>query len=268
MIEAIAVVDATSLEGSSILKTFSCRPKKYRVRAIASDLHTARVQELAKQYPTVEWVLGRLGDVDSLNLAFSHVDIVFGSNVAANLGKNMVGAATSQGVKHLVYCGRNRKDVEQYILPSNKRIACYFIYPSFYFQNYLQQGAVSWDKDSKQVVFSYLDDNSAQPYVDVEQDLGNAVECVLKNRGKCQGKVVPLAVDSYTGSQIAEAYTRATGIPARYTTTTNNPETAIDMSPFAAPDDANFIMAHVSKHFNILDDFWSRNVTFRPPNFD
>ncbi|KAJ1998806.1 hypothetical protein GGI04_004844, partial [Coemansia thaxteri] len=301
MPELIAVIGATGAQGGSVVKALSALPTQYKVRGITRSTSSERVQELQAQYPNVEWVAADLKDQASLRQAFNGVDIVFGNtnylqpeifaqidagdlDAEFRLGKNMVDAAIEQGVKHIVYSslespekvggpkykgahepeGKHR--IEQYIR-GKEQIAGYFVYAGFYFQNFLF--AAQWANDSKDsVVFTYpLPEDALQPYVDIEEDLGNTVALVLSDRAKYAGQVVAAVEGSYSGAQIVQAFTRATGVPARFQHGTIPEMDRSDINTmlrffveFGAltQHDLTAAKKHSSVPFTTLDQFWAK----------
>ncbi|KAJ2375466.1 hypothetical protein IW150_002539 [Coemansia sp. RSA 2607] len=303
MVELVAVIGASGAQGKSVLKVLSEHPDKYKVRGITRNTGSARVQDLQKLYPAVEWIAADLEDMASILQAFAGVDIVFGNttylepailqkvdagdfDAQFRQGKNMVDAAVAQNVKHIVYSTvvsaaeiskgkytnaydpEGKAKIKRYIEESP--ISSYFVYAGFYFQNYLQAGVRIGDK----VVFMYpLPPDSKQLYVDIEEDLGNTVELILSDRDKYKGKSIAAGEGYYSGNEVAAAYTRATGIGAEfrfsYIPGFDRPDINSMFDFFAEFDgfsgvDTNEAKQHAHKPFTTLDQFWAKHSDFNP----
>ncbi|KAJ1938982.1 hypothetical protein FBU59_004273 [Linderina macrospora] len=310
MTETVAIIGATGAQGGSVLASLYASPDKYRIRAITRNVDSDRVKELRTQYPNVEWAAADNNDVESLRSAFKNTDIVFATTnylqpeIFAKIdagdldaefkqGKNIVDAAVAEGVKHFVYSslespskGSNGKytkayepegkqKIEQYVRDHSDKIKGYFVYAAFYFQNFLHAGIWSTNSSGeKTVVFGYpLPADARQPYIDIEVDFGNTVSLILSDRAAHEGKAIKVVEGDYTGPEIAEAFTRATGIPSEYlyykVPELDRPEINemldffVEFGPFNTPEfvDAQSISAGP---FKTVDDFWQRHSAYRP----
>ncbi|KAJ2718467.1 hypothetical protein GGI07_005746 [Coemansia sp. Benny D115] len=312
MVETVAVIGATGAQGGSVVKALSALPDKYKVRGITRDASSPRVQKLKAQYPNVDWVSANLNSQSSLEAAFANADIVFGNTsfldpeiiakvdagdkeAEVRQGKHMVDAAVAQGVKHIVYSsllspkevsgGRitaateseGKHEIEMYIRSLSDKIKGYFVYPAFYFQNLLY--VAKWEETAdgeRQVVFTYpLPENSRQPYVDIEEDMGNTVELVLSDRARFEGQGIAASQGFYSGGEIAEAYTRATGVKAvyRYGKIPEFDREDINamMQFYVEYEDALKVGDDIARNgapraFVDADGFWKRYASFRPEN--
>ncbi|KAI8322729.1 NAD(P)-binding protein [Martensiomyces pterosporus] len=311
--ETVAVIGATGAQGSSVLKSLSSAPHQYKLRGITRNPGSPRVHELQQALPSVEWVSADLSDIPSLQRALEGVDILFANtthfqpeilskmdsgdtDAEFHQGKALVDAAISQGVKHIIYSSYEspravskgkyvhaygpeaKHKIEQYIRARADRVRGYFVYAGFYFQNLLY--TASWaapepsNQEERAVVFTYpIPGSVALPYFDVERDLGNTVQLILDNREKFEGEAVAAVEGHYTGDQLAEAYTRATGVPAayRYGKLGGVDRREIDemmdyMAEFGAMSELDTAVARntTPRPFATLDGFWQRHASFRP----
>ncbi|ORX67272.1 NAD(P)-binding protein [Linderina pennispora] len=310
MSEIVAIIGATGAQGGSVLTSLYSASDKYQLRAVTRNVDSARVKELRAQYPGVEWVAADNNDVESLRSAFKNVDIVFANtnylqpeifakvdagdlDAEFKQGKNIVDAAVAEGVNHFVYSslespsqGSNGKyskayesegkqKIEQYVRSHSDKIKGYFVYAAFYFQNFLHAGIWSTNSNGeKTVTFGYpLPADARQPYVDIEVDFGNTVRGILDDRASYEGKTVKIAEGDYTGPEIAEAFTRATGIPADYVhykvpeldraEINEMLDYFVEFGSFSVP---GFVDAKPASNtpFKTVDDFWQRYSAYRP----
>ncbi|KAJ2491075.1 hypothetical protein IWW37_002632 [Coemansia sp. RSA 2050] len=311
MPEIVAVIGATGFQGSSVVKALSALPDKYTVRGVTRSTTSARVSELQALYPNVQWVAANLNSPASLREAFRGVDIVFGNtnylqpdiinkidagdlDAEFRQGQNMVDAAIAEGVKHFVYSSlesptkvggpeyrgahepEGKHKIEQYIRSNKDKIAGYFVYAAFYFQNLLL--SAQWDsaigsgKDA--IVFTYpLPADAPLPYVDIEEDLGATVLVALSNRSEYSGKVLAAVEGYYTGEELVRAFTRITGVPARYqygaVPEIDRPDINAMLNFFVkfgtfSHHDWTIAKNSAPRPFTTLDQFWTKYSTFRP----
>ncbi|KAJ2375464.1 hypothetical protein IW150_002537 [Coemansia sp. RSA 2607] len=303
MAELIVVVGATGFQGGSVIRALSVSADKYRIRGVSRDLESARVKDLQKLYPNIEWVEADLDNPATLEKAFAGADIVFGNtnyfqpsireridagdyDAEFTQGKNMVDAAVAQGVKHIVYSpivnatevskgkytnaydADGKAKLKQYI--EDSPIDGYFIYCGFYFQNSLRAAR----REGENIIFEYpLPADVKQPYVDIEDDYGNIVELMLSDRSKYKGKRLAAVEGYYTGTEIAEAFTRATGIEAEYRCVQEYYYQIPDIKSifeffieFDAMDGVDMTDArnNIKKPFTNPDQFWAKHRDFRP----
>ncbi|KAI8325760.1 NAD(P)-binding protein [Martensiomyces pterosporus] len=212
-------------------------------------------------------------------------------------GKNFVDAAIAEGVKHIVYSGlespkevsngkystayepEGKTKIEQYIRANSDKVKGYFVYAGFYFQNFLY--SASWEtrtnaqgQEERVVVFTYpTPEDVVEPYLDIEEDFGNTVQLVLDNREEYEGKVVTAVEGDYTGVQIAEAFTRVTGVPAVFKNGALEEidrkeiyemlEFFVEFGAFSKHDTAH-ARNTTPRPFTTLDQFWKRYESFRP----
>ncbi|KAJ1672299.1 hypothetical protein GGF38_000110 [Coemansia sp. RSA 25] len=311
MPELVAVIGATGFQGGSVIKALSALPDQYTVRGITRSTTSARVAELRALYPNVEWVAADLKNQASLREAFRGASIVFGNtnyiqpeifaqidagdlDAEFRLGQNMVDAAIAQGVKHFVYSslespetvggpeyrgahepeGKHR--IEQYIRRNKDKIAGYFVYAGFYFQNFLL--SAQWDESvgsgKDAIVFTYpLPADAPLPYVDIEEDLGATVALLLSDRAEYAGQILAAVEGNYTAEQITQAFSRVTGVPARYQRGVIPDIDRSDINTmlrffieFGAltQHDLTVAKTKASRPFTTLDQFWAKYASFRP----
>ncbi|KAJ2608319.1 hypothetical protein H4S08_004495 [Coemansia sp. RSA 1365] len=211
---------------------------------------------MSEAYPGVEWVQADMNDLLSLRKAFTGADIVFGmtnffdQDILAKVaegdidaefvqGKNIVDAAISEGVESLIYSGldsmkqlsngkytsvvhfEGKYKVEKYLLSKTHCIKGYVIYLGSYMQNYTNPNFTRISVDDMQTiefVFPYLP-TTLLPLVDPASDTGPVVKYILDHPSECLGFPIEVSGGYYEAQEMATAYFKATGRPARYVQT-------------------------------------------------
>ncbi|KAJ1962272.1 hypothetical protein GGI12_002744 [Dipsacomyces acuminosporus] len=262
------------------------------VKWVAADLND--IDSLRKAFKGVDIVFGTTNYLQTE--IFEKID-AGDLDAEFKQGKNFVDAAIAEGVKHIVYSSlespkkvskgkyadvhefEGKHKIEQYIRANADKVNGYFVYASFYFQNLLY--SASWEtrtnergEEERYVSFGYpIPEDSKQPYVDIEEDLGNTVRLILDNREQYKGKVVTAVEGEYTGKEIADAFTRVTGTPAAYKCAPFegfDRKEIYDMIDFFV--EFGSLTEHDTAHarntsprpFTSLDQFWKRYESFRP----
>ncbi|KAJ1891096.1 hypothetical protein LPJ66_007113 [Kickxella alabastrina] len=221
---------------------------KYKIRALTRDTSSNAAKSLVEKYPGVELASASLSDIASLRQAFKGAHIVFSVtyfHLAANdrdvnydkeyeHGKNIVDAAIAEGVESLVFSSldslkansngkypgvmhfESKHRVEEYILSKANQIRGYFVYVRFYFENLINSSRLL-PEDSTTIEFVFpLKPTTEVPIVDTANDVGAVVSYILDHPEESLGKAREVSSGYYTIQELVEAFTEATGIPARY----------------------------------------------------
>ncbi|KAI8323435.1 NAD(P)-binding protein [Martensiomyces pterosporus] len=241
----VVIFGATGNQGGSVLRTLASSDD-YHVRAVTRSKSSRSSQQLATEFPSVEWVEANLDKPSTLPGAIAGAQIVFGvtqffqpailgavdTNKDAEFeqGKRLIDASIQEGVEFIVFSTlpsttkisngkitsvlhfEGKYKIQEYLLSQPVKSAC--IQLCAYYQNQLQ--GPRWDEDGETVILGLpVDSNIKVPQVDVERDTGPFVKYVIDNREEMQGKVLPVASGYYSQNEIAEAFTAATGIKAK-----------------------------------------------------
>ncbi|KAJ1890379.1 hypothetical protein LPJ66_007515, partial [Kickxella alabastrina] len=220
MTQTIAIVGATGLQDGSVLKTLYATGK-YKICALTRDTSTNAAKNLVK-YPGVELASASLSDIASLRQALKGAHIVF------------VYAAIAEGVESLVFSSldslkansngkypgamhfESKHRVEEYILSRANQIRGYFVYVGFYFENLINSSRLS-PEGSKSIEFVFpLKPTTEVPIVDTANEVDAVVSYILDHPEGSLGKAREVSSGYYTIQELVEAFTEATGIPARY----------------------------------------------------
>ncbi|KAJ2002102.1 hypothetical protein GGI04_003478, partial [Coemansia thaxteri] len=242
----VVVFGATGNQGGSILRVLAEHPNSYTVRAITRSTQSKSAQELAAQYPHVEWVEADLDDSPSLLPAVADADVVFAvtqffqpsvmaaistnENAEFEQGKRIVDACVAKRVGYLIFSTlpsakklsngeittvlhfEGKAKIQEYML--SQPIDSAIIQMGIYFQNNLQ--GARWDDAEDSIVIGFPGDvDKKLAYVDVNRDTGPFVKYIIDNRDKAKGKVFPVCSGYYSARDIAEALTKATGLKAK-----------------------------------------------------
>ncbi|KAJ2028290.1 hypothetical protein IW146_006163 [Coemansia sp. RSA 922] len=250
MTKLVAIVGATGLQGSSVLKSLHATGK-YKLRALSRNPDGNQAASLKAKYSGVEWVPANLDDTASLRKAFQGANTVFGvtqffqkdimervehGDVDAeyNQGKNIVDAAIAAGVDSIVlssidsmkqlshgkYPGvlhfEGKHKVEEYLTSLSDKVKGYFVYLGFYMENFVDFSRIS-PEDNKTIEFTVpLKPTTKLPLVDTANDTGPVVAYVLEHPEECLGTVVEVSGGYYEAQDMAKAFTEVTGKPSRY----------------------------------------------------
>ncbi|KAJ2882477.1 hypothetical protein H4R27_003423 [Coemansia aciculifera] len=250
MTKLVAIVGATGLQGSSVLKSLHAAGK-YKLRALSRNPDGKQAASLKAKYSGVEWVPANLDDTASLRKAFQGVNTVFGvtqffqkdimdrvehGDVDAefNQGKNIIDAAIAAGVDSIVlssidsmkqlshgkYTGvlhfEGKHKVEEYLTSLSDKVKGYFVYLGFYMENFVDFSRIS-PEDNKTVEFTVpLKPTTKLPLVDTANDTGPVVAYILEHPEECLGTVVEASGGYYEAQDMAKAFTEVTGKPSRY----------------------------------------------------
>lgn len=226
----IAVVGATGLQGGATVRALldAHAPVRALVRRPGSDAARA-LGELGADLAAAD-----LDDADSLRAAFTDVAAVFAMTTPgpdgrtdreAAQGHAIADAAAAAGVPHVVYSSvggaerhtgiphfDSKRDVEQYLIAQG--LATTFVRPVFFMDNFAQFMTPTVD-DGTLTVRMPLPAGVALQMI-ASTDVGAVAAAAALDPDRVAGGAVEIAGDELTGEQIAEAYGRRHGLPARY----------------------------------------------------
>lgn len=246
----IAIVGATGNQGGSVLKTFSSSGK-YNVRALTRNPNSEAATKLKSKYPDVKWVKTDLNNFSSLCKAFCGADVVFGvtqhddpellkkseegnPDTEFVLGKNIIDAAITKGVKVAIMStlpslakGSNGKytkalhfeckyKIAQYLDSKADQIKGVNIYLGTFMEGAIKYSRISPDNNKTVEFFYPVKPTTLLPLVSAANDTGPVVEHALKHVDEYKGKPIVVSGGFYKASEMAKAFTEATGRLARY----------------------------------------------------
>ncbi|KAJ2661907.1 hypothetical protein IWW48_002138 [Coemansia sp. RSA 1200] len=250
MTQTVAIIGATGNQGGSVLRALHATGK-YSIVAVTRDVSSASANKIKADYPDVKLATADLDDIESLKQAFEGADIVFGvtvymqpiilsriasGNIDAEFhqGKNIVDAAISAGVKKIVFSTmyslkelsdgkyaeaphfESKYKIETYVKSKSPEIRGAFIHLGSYMENFFWFSHIS-QEDNKTVEFTFpVKPTTKIPLVNVNKDTGGVVTYILDNFDEFVGKALPVSGGYYQAHEIVEAFTEATGKPARY----------------------------------------------------
>ena len=225
----VAVVGATGQQGGATARALLSAG--VTVRALVRDPQKPAAQALATA--GAQLAVADFDDPGSVRAAFGGVARVFamttmtsgrGTEGEVNDGILVADAAKSAGVEHLVYSSvggaerhtkiphfESKRRVEEYI--EKLGLAATFVRPTFFYENLLSQSPAS--EDGVIVVRLPMPDDVPLQMVAVS-DIGAVAAAVLVDPSRVPTGAVEIAGDELTGSQIADAFGRRAGRPARF----------------------------------------------------
>jgi uncharacterized protein YbjT (DUF2867 family) len=226
----IAVVGATGLQGGATARALLGANAPVRVLARRTDSGPARaVSELG-----ADVVRADLDDPESLRAAFAGVDGVFAmttpgreqrADVEVRQGHAIADAAAAAGVPHVVYSSvggaerhtgiphfDSKRDVEEYLVALG--LSTTFVRPVFFMDNFAQFMTPTVEDGTLMVRMPLPAGIPLQMIA--SEDVGAVGAAAALDPGRVPGGSVEIGGDELTGEQIAEAYQRRYGVPARY----------------------------------------------------
>ena len=226
----IAVVGATGLQGGATARALLDANASIRALARHTDSDAAR----ALRGLGADLVAADLDDPDSLRAAFTDVAAVFAmttpgreqrADLEATQGHAIADAAAAADVPQVVYSSvggaerhtgiphfDSKRDVEEYLLA--KGLSTTFVRPVFFMDNFAQFMTPARE-DGTLVVRMPLPSGIPLQMIAAE-DVGAANAAAVLDPERVPGGTVEVGGDELTGEQIAEAYQRRYGVPARY----------------------------------------------------
>lgn len=234
----VAVVGATGQQGGATARALLSAG--VTVRALVRDPQKSAAQALAAA--GAQLTVADFDDPASVQTAFDGAARVFamttmtsgrGTEGEVNDGILIADAAKSAGVEHLVYSSvggaerhtkiphfESKRRVEEYV--ERLGLPATFVRPTFFYDNLLTQSSVP--EDGVIVVRLPMPDDIPLQMVAVG-DIGAVAAAVLIDPSRVPAGAVEIAGDELTGSQIADAFGRRAGLPARFEAL---PITAVD----------------------------------------
>jgi uncharacterized protein YbjT (DUF2867 family) len=229
--KTVLVTGATGGQGGAVARNLLT--SGWAVRALVRDPNTQAAKDLKALGATL--ATGDLNDPALLRAAAQGVHGVF-SVQAADLtdprpeaeirqGRNVADAARAAGAAHLVYSsvgavGRDsevthfdtKSEIETYI--DSLGIPATVLRPVFFMENwsYMLPG----ENHGERVGPFALDPDTSLQMIALS-DIGRIAAEVFANPAEFTGKKIEIAGDELTMTQIAEAFTKADGIPTRFT---------------------------------------------------
>jgi uncharacterized protein YbjT (DUF2867 family) len=224
-----AVVGATGQQGGATARALLSAG--VTVRALVRDPQKPAAQALAAA--GAQLTVADFDEPASLQSAFDGVARVFAMATMAS-GRGTAGeisdgiliadAAKSAGVEHLVYSSvggaerhtgiphfESKRRVEEHI--ENLGLPATFVRPTFFYDNLLSQSSAL--EDGVLIVRLPMPDGIPLQMVAVD-DIGAVAAAVLIAPSRVPTGAVEIAGDELTGSQIADAFGRRAGLPARF----------------------------------------------------
>lgn len=228
--EIALVTGATGAQGGAVVRALLDRG--WAVRALVRD--RAKPAARALEALGAQLVAGDLDDPDSLRAAARDTDAVFSvqpSDMTApdpetevRQGRNVADAAAVAGVGHLVYSSvgaaprgsgvlhfETKAEIEAYIRSIG--VPATVLRPVYFMENW--RHTVPEPANSERIGAIALDADTPLQMIAVA-DIGRIAAEAFAHRGEFIGETIEIAGDELTVRQIAEAFTRADGIPTRF----------------------------------------------------
>ena len=241
----IAVVGATGAQGSGLVHAILADPEqRFSARAITRDPNSPAARELAALGAQV--VAADVADETSLERAFSGAEAVFCVTFFwAHLSpkkeiahaQNQARAAKRAGLRHVIWS--TLEDTRRFVPLSDARMptlmgeykvphfdakgACNsifaelgvpttYLYTSFYWENLIYFGLGPKRRLDGTLAFTLPMGNAKLPGIGVE-DIGRSAYALFQRGAAMVGKSVGIAGEHLSGSEMAEALSRALGEP-------------------------------------------------------
>jgi len=244
----IAVVGATGKQGGGMVRAIlDDKGGEFSVRAITRNKNSEKAQELARL--GVEVVAGDLDDQASIERAFAGA---YGAFCLTNFfdhwspeketeqARTQARAAKAAGVQHAVWSTledtRHWLPLSDNSMPtlmgnykvphfdgkgaadatfSERGVPTTFLRTSFYWENMIDLGLGPQRGPDGKLAITWPMGDKTLPGIAVD-DIGKCALAVFKAGQTYIGKTIGIAGDKLTGSQMAEALSRALGQPVQY----------------------------------------------------
>lgn len=222
----ILLTGATGHQGGAALRRL--REKGFPVRALTRDPDKPAARALVGH--GTEVIRGDLNDPVSLTRALDGVDGVYSVQTFAQQGVegeirqgiNLAGAAKRLRVSHFVYSSvasadqktgiphfESKYHIEEHIRATGLRYT--FLRPVFFMENWLRMK----DKIEQGTLALPLSPDKRMQMIAVD-DIGAFVTMAFERPGHWQGRVMEIAGDELSMSELAQAFSRAAGREVRY----------------------------------------------------
>ena len=244
----IAVVGATGAQGGGLVRAIMNDANgPFTARAITRDVNTEKAKLLSKL--GAEVVAADVNDVESLKRAFKGVHGVycvtffwadFSPENETKQATNMARAAKDAGVQHAIWSTfedtRKRVPLTDNRMPTlmgKYKVAHFdakseadhvftdlgvpttFLLTSFYWENLIYFGAGPRKGPDGKLALTYPMGDKKLPGI-ASEDIGKCALGIFKRGGELVGKTVGVAGEHLTGTQMADALTKALGQEVRY----------------------------------------------------
>jgi uncharacterized protein YbjT (DUF2867 family) len=223
----ILITGATGHQGGAALRHL--RKRGFPVRALTRDPDQPQARVLTG--PGVEVVRGDMEDLSSLTRALDGAYGVYsvqnshgeaGIEGEIRQGVNLAEAARSSGIEHFVYSSVASADqrtgiphfdskfrIEEHIRATGMHYT--IVRPTFFMENWLGM---------RQAIESGTLNLPLEPATRLQmiavEDIGGVVAMAFERSGKWQDRAVELAGDELSMTELAQAFTRASGREVRY----------------------------------------------------
>lgn len=241
--KTIAVVGATGAMGRAVVKALvNSVDSEFKIRVLTRRASSKRAKELEEYSEKISIFEADTNDIDSLKKAFKDADGVFcntdywtaGSRIKEiSLSLNVAKACLTQSVPHLVYSSLenvikitkskltlpyfdSKAEASEYIkslLPNRTSLVS-----APYFENFLGYALPTKRKKlDGSIEFVFNDPMGDKPYTMVAlDDIGKFACYCFSNPDITMGKDLFVASDSPTMQEVAEIFTKVTGLSALY----------------------------------------------------
>ncbi|MEV7438336.1 NmrA/HSCARG family protein [Streptomyces griseoviridis] len=225
----VLVTGATGLQGGAVARELVRRGRA--TAALVRDPDSAAARKLAERGVTL--VRGDLDDEASLRAAMDGVSGVFSAQTfmaSAGLGgevrqgRAVARAALAAGVAHVVYTSvggaerhsgvphfDSKRAIERYL--AQLGVPTTVLRPTFFMDNFAAHGVPS--EDGTLVVRLALKPDTRVQFIAVE-DIGFFAAQAFERPREYLGRAVEIAGDELTATEVAGAFAKRTGLPARF----------------------------------------------------
>jgi uncharacterized protein YbjT (DUF2867 family) len=244
----IAVVGATGAQGGGLVRAILNDPNGgYAVRAITRDPNSTKARELAKL--GAEVVAANLDDVESLKRAFAGADDAFlvtffwdhfSAEREQEEVRKMVEAVKHANVKHVIWS--TLEDTRKWVPLTDNRmptlqgkykvphfdgkgeadqffrdagVPATFLLTSFYWDNFIYFGSGPQKGPDGKLVLTFPMGDKKLPGIAAE-DIGKSAYGIFKRGSELIGKTIGIAGEHLTGTQMAQAMSKALGTEIAY----------------------------------------------------
>ena len=244
----IAVVGATGAQGGGLARAILNDPNGgYAVRAITRDPNSTKARELAKL--GAEVVAANLDDVESLKRAFAGAHgaflvTFFWDHFSAEREqeevRKMIEAVKHANVKHIIWS--TLEDTRKWVPLDDNRmptlqgkykvphfdgkgeadqffrdagVPTTFLLTSFYWDNFIYFGAGPQKGPDGKLALTFPMGDKKLPGIAAE-DIGKSAYGIFKRGNEFIGKTVAIAGEHLTGTQMAQAMSKALGTEIAY----------------------------------------------------
>ncbi|CAO3657696.1 unnamed protein product [Umbelopsis ramanniana] len=243
----VAICGSTGAQGGSVVKAL-LQTGAYRIRGLTRNVNSDKAKALTAE--GVEMVQANLSDKEEVKRALENTDIVYGVTnfwdpeivgkditLEVKQGKILADAAKENKVSWLLWSSlpnvtkqsngkfkhvdhfSGKNEVEEYI--KSIGLPATFVYVACYISNFGQMFPLVPNGDGSQTLkIPEVKEDTYFDLVDTTTDTGPLVRSILQNRSSNLGKSVPVVGERITFKDMADTYSKVTGIPTRAATMT------------------------------------------------